>query len=159
MERTSYTNEAMGRLDQTLSTHLTLPRLLMASFHHFTLYAEGEDVTVQFSKEVTCLAGANGIGKSTLLACLAYGLTGVLQRPSYRFLSIPEFYDNASFAQDYFSGRIAESHRSSANVDVTFAVGDSRIYVRRSLFTKSPVDSILQCRVNDKELNPALYES
>src|SRR5438132_1618474 len=54
--------------------HLCLPRLVTAHFRHFTLYNLEQEITVEFPKGVFCLAGANGLGKSTFLLAINYGI-------------------------------------------------------------------------------------
>lgn len=48
-----------------------LPNIIKLELTNFSLYCE-QSVVMDFSKPVSCLMGANGIGKSTLLNCVNF---------------------------------------------------------------------------------------
>ena len=52
-----------------------LPNIIKLELTNFSLYCE-QSVVMDFSKPVSCLMGANGIGKSTLLNCVNFAITG-----------------------------------------------------------------------------------
>lgn len=52
-----------------------LPNIIELELTNFSLYCE-QSVVMDFSKPVSCLMGANGIGKSTLLNCVNFAITG-----------------------------------------------------------------------------------
>ena len=60
------------------STKLNFPQNLNVKLNNFTLFSKNPSASFELTKKVLCLAGANGIGKSTLLNTLNYGLTGVV---------------------------------------------------------------------------------
>ncbi len=81
------------------------------------------------------MAGANGIGKSTFLSTVNYGLTGIVPDPSQKFSSEEEYYQkNLEFPVDYFSGRIGETDRETAEIHLKFVVGKRLFAVTRGFF-------------------------
>ncbi len=82
-----------------------------------------------------CLAGANGLGKSTLVAALNFALTGIVANPGRRFTSADEYAKfSRDFSQDFFSGRIVERHRKSAEIAIDFTIGGLQYHVVRGIF-------------------------
>lgn len=100
-------------------------------------------MTVQFSGGVLCLAGANGLGKSTFVAALNFGLTGIVSEPGRRFTSADEYYRfSKAFSQDFFSGRIVERDRKSAEVAVEFSIGKLKYELVRGVFEPDQLRSL-----------------
>jgi DNA repair exonuclease SbcCD ATPase subunit len=90
------------------------------------------------------LAGANGIGKSTFLATLNYGLTGAVPNPSRRFLSASAYLREAQdFTNDFFDGRISEDDRDVAAVSVEFEIGTRSYTITRGLFDRQELRRLL----------------
>jgi hypothetical protein len=111
------------------------PRVRRVHLHAFSLYSLRPDAVVGFDRGALCLAGANGIGKSTFLSTLNYGLTGGVPHPNRPFLSTGKYlWESRAFASEFFEGRIAEADRDTASVTVDFLVGSSRYSVCRGLF-------------------------
>jgi len=104
-------------------------------FERFSLYAQRPDVDLQVRPGVFCLAGANGIGKSTFLAAVNFALTGRVPTPDRAFSSTSEYYENsARFAGTFFDGRIDEEDRATAAITIEILVGDLAFTVTRGLF-------------------------
>jgi DNA repair exonuclease SbcCD ATPase subunit len=117
------------------SLGFNFPRVSACRLENFSLYGNAPTIDVTFDQGVFCLAGANGLGKSTFLAALNYGLTGRVAQPSRSFRSSREYYDDSrAYTQAYFTGRIAETDREAAQVSVSFAVGDFEVDLTRGLF-------------------------
>ena len=76
---------------------------MRAIFRHFTLYNLEHEISIDFPAGVFCLAGANGLGKSTFLASLNYALTGIVPDPQREFKSAKEYYD--------YSGEFSDERR------------------------------------------------
>ena len=111
------------------------PRLRRVQLHAFSLYSLQPDVALPLRPGVTCMAGANGIGKSTFLSTINYGLTGCVPDPRRRFLSAAAYMKEAGdFTNDFFEGRIAQADRDVAAVSLEFDVGDKQYSIRRGLF-------------------------
>ena len=71
---------------------LRFPRIHKLTLHNFSLFSRKPNLSVQFPDGVFCLAGANGLGKSTFIAALNFGLTGIVSESGRRFTSTDEYY-------------------------------------------------------------------
>ena len=91
---------------------LSFPRVCRVRLHAFSLFALQPDLDIEIPPRVFCLAGANGLGKSTFLSAINFGLTGFVPDPRKKFLSSAEYFEHhrhkTNYSEDYFSGRIAE---------------------------------------------------
>jgi hypothetical protein len=116
---------------------LRMPRLLKARLDHFSLYSAKNTIEVVFAKGAFCLAGANGLGKSTFLAAVNFGLTGIVADPNRKFESVAEYYSySLGFAEEFFDGRVIEGDRERAQVSLDFEVGGSVFHLTRGVFER-----------------------
>ena len=114
---------------------LRLPVVQRIEFRRFSLYSNRPTQQVPVPPGVFCIAGGNGLGKSTFLNAVAYGLTGVVPNPRDRFDSVPESYrHNLDYAARYFRGRIEEADHDAAEISVSFRVGGHQYELTRGLF-------------------------
>ncbi|MEZ4817384.1 MAG: AAA family ATPase [Flavobacteriaceae bacterium] len=115
-----------------------LPKIKEVTINNFSLYKKTETINVEFNKNVFCLIGANGLGKSTFITILNYGLTGIVKNPERTFSwfgSIPQFYSKSkSFASKYFEGRVDEDDYDLAEVELTFSLGQNLYKIKRGFF-------------------------
>ncbi|MEU1388511.1 MULTISPECIES: AAA family ATPase [unclassified Nonomuraea] len=126
---------AHSRQEQTLTIKRRLPTITRVVLRNFSLYANQEIVDVDMGGGVFCLAGANGLGKSSFLAAINYCLTGVVAEPDRSFLGVKDYYEaSLDYCKKYFDGRIADVDRSSAEVCVTFRLSSKSYTVARSFF-------------------------
>src|SRR5689334_13070239 len=103
---------------------MQFPKLEQVELRSFSLYRNKPELVLGLEIPVFCLAGANGLGKSTFLNAISYGLTGVIANPEDKFDSIEEHYKhNLSYASEYFEGRIDESDREAAEISIRFSLG------------------------------------
>lgn len=122
-----------------------LPRITRVQLHDFSLYSLEPNISLPLRGGVTCLAGANGIGKSTYLSTINFALTGVIPEPSREFKSAAAYLLKArDYTSVFFDGRINELDRDAAAVSIEFAIGDRHYALRRSLFE---IDSIAFLRI------------
>lgn len=124
-----------------------LPNIEKVELNHFSLYSD-EKVVMNFDKAVSCLMGANGIGKSTLLNCVNYGITGYINQPNKKVKSIKDFVEGNNYHLQYFDGRIRELDKEFANVKVVFTVNNSQISVKRFFF---PNNNVVECYVDGEK--------
>lgn len=114
------------------------PVITKVIINHFSLYSKQNFIEIDMDKPVFCLAGANGLGKSTFITILNYALTGIVRNPKRSFSadnSIPAFYSkNKAFANKYFEGRIDEKSRDVADVEVHFRIGEYAYVLKRGFF-------------------------
>lgn len=123
---------------------LLLPRPQKLCVQGVQLYSKGGVVEFDVSSDFTCVVGANGLGKSTFVNLVLYGITGVVLRPGHKLIPISgkssSFWGQGrDFAKSYFEGRVARSAIDRAHVEVSFRLGDSLLIVRRGFLTNSKV--------------------
>lgn len=120
---------------------MVLPKIQEIVIDEFSLYKLKSEIVLDMNDGVFCLAGANGLGKSTFISILSYALTGIVVDPKKNFASvnsIPKFFkDNEKFASSYFNGRINESKREQADVSVKFKISNFEYHIKRSFFDTS----------------------
>ena len=114
---------------------LSLPRPLTATLRSFSLYDHAPEVEADFGAGVFCLAGANGLGKSTFLAAVGFALTGTVPEPGKEFSSAEEYLrDLRTYSRTVFEGRISELDRDLAEIDLEMMVGQRRYELTRNMF-------------------------
>ena len=112
-----------------------LPKLQAATLRGFTLFSQVSVLQLSLEKRVFCLAGANGLGKSTFMAALNFGLTGRVPDPERQFRSVEEYFQHTeAYSARYFEGRISELDRQEAEVELDFLIGQTRFQIARNLF-------------------------
>ena len=118
---------------------MKLPKINRIVIENFSLYKLQRKIEIDVEDGVMCLAGANGLGKSTFISIVSYAMTGVVVQPNIDFKSlnsITEFVKKAStFADSFFEGRIDERDRMQAQVTVEFALGDYQYAITREFFS------------------------
>jgi DNA repair exonuclease SbcCD ATPase subunit len=127
----------------TDQVRFSLPRINSVSLHAFSLYSRRPDGQLLLNRGVTCLAGANGIGKSTFLSTVNYALTGAVPDPERPFLSAKQYFEKAQdYTRSFFDGRIQDSDRDAASVTIDFTAGSRRYVVTRHFFTLNAISSL-----------------
>ena len=117
------------------SPKLKLPRVRRVRLSRFSLFARKPDIDIEIPKGVFCLAGANGIGKSTFLAAVGYGITGIVPNPRIPFRTVSQYYkDCLSFGNEYFTGRISESDRDLASITLDIELHNEVYEITRGMF-------------------------
>ena len=105
----------------------------------FSLYSQVPNLDIEMTDGVFCLAGANGLGKTTFLTALNYALTGIVVDPDRKLPRSLEdyFHKSRDYSSEYFSGRIDESDRETATIELQFSIGNRRYTIARGLFEPS----------------------
>ncbi|MEU6080454.1 AAA family ATPase [Streptomyces sp. NPDC047108] len=119
-----------------MSIRRRLPTIERVGLQNFSIYKERPTLEVDIQRGVFCLAGANGLGKSSFLAAINFGLTGIVANPDRSaFASTRKFYtNNLEYSRHYFDGRIEELDRDAAEVSLQFTVGSRQYELTRNLF-------------------------
>lgn len=60
-----------------MSRQIYLPELLSINIKNYTLYPNGLDYTFDFVKGVNLILGGNGMGKTTFVNIIRFGLIGL----------------------------------------------------------------------------------
>ena len=109
------------------------------------------------------MVGANGIGKSTFISAINFGLCGRLPKPGEKFRSSDEYFQNVrDFSSSFFEGRITELDRDQAEIEIVFTIGVNQYHIIRGAFEP---DQLRFASLNNEQLggNPAnvneLYKS
>ena len=121
----------------TEATPYCFPRIANVQLFSFDLYQRRPEVNVKTDNPVLCLMGANGIGKSSFLNTLIYGLTGGIPFRERAFSSPREYTDEAlriDRRQDYYGGRLSPSTIPHAAIRVDLSWPTTRASVTRQLF-------------------------
>ena len=114
---------------------LSFPQIRRVELDQFSLYTQRPEIELEVGEGVLCLAGANGIGKSTFLSSVNYGLTGIVPLSEREFMSAVEYYkDGVRFSQAFFEGRIDEDDREGAQITIEFDIGKRTFELTRGLF-------------------------
>lgn len=141
------------------------PILKNIKINHFDIYKKKKYIDIDIDKNVFCLVGANGLGKSTFITIVNYALTGIVKNPNRKFSSygsLPKFYnDSKKFSGDYFDGRIKEDNYSLADVTLTFTIDKYQYKIKRGFFesdelrefSKKELETEQELIMSDVELN------
>lgn len=112
-----------------------LPRIEQIRLHRFSLYEQAPTVEADLPRGVFCLAGANGLGKSTFLSALNYGVTGTVPDPGREFRGVEDYYSKVrSYSESFFRGRISDGNAEAAQVELLMRAGERRYRVVRGMF-------------------------
>lgn len=131
-------------MDPQPTLKLNFPTLHRITLRRFSLFSSAPEVDEKVSGGVFCLAGANGLGKSTFLSAVNFAMTGLVSNPDLKFASVDEYYKNGrGFAREYFEGRIAEDDREAAEVGLEFTVGDHSYELTRALFENEELRTVV----------------
>ncbi|SHJ75093.1 AAA domain-containing protein [Clostridium cavendishii DSM 21758] len=115
----------------------------------FSLYAGEPQIYIDFNKPIVCLAGANGLGKSTFLNIIGFSLTGLVKRPNYNFKGISDIR-KMNYSGEYFKGRIRQVDSEISEVEVSLEIGENIINIKRSFANSG---EFLSWRLNNDEEN------
>lgn len=117
------------------ATDLRMPKPKRVVLDQFSLYARTKRVEADFDKSVFCLAGANGLGKSTFLAAINFAICGVVAEPEKNFIRYGDYYDDLlSYSSNYFSGRITADDHLAAQVELEMTIGERSYRIVRGMF-------------------------
>lgn len=132
------------------SQKLNFPVLSNVWLKSFSLFSLQPDISVEIQRGVTCIAGANGLGKSTFLAAINFGFTGIVTDPKRDFQSVQEYYNYSfDYSADFFSGRIQEIDRELSAVILEFHIGDDEYRLSRPVFRPDELDELKVIRNNE----------
>lgn len=124
---------------------MKLPKIKKIVIKNFSLYKSKNQIAINLADGVMCLAGANGLGKSTFISIVSYAMTGYVIQPGRPFKSensIAAFVKrNAGFAYKYFEGRISEGDRDLATVTIEFELAGYTYKLTRGFFDSSELES------------------
>ena len=125
------------------ASKIVFPKIHRVVIRNLSVYTQRPEIQLEVLDGVFCLAGANGLGKSTFIAALNFGLTGRVPDPNRTFLSVDEYYEDTEvFSKNYFDGRVRGIGRESAEIELGFTVGDHVYTIVRGLFEPGRLRSL-----------------
>lgn len=134
---------------------MILPKINRITIENFSLYKQKSRVDVEVPNGVLCLAGANGLGKSTFISIVSYAMTGAVVQPDISFKSlnsIPAFAQKTvGFASRYFDGRVEQRDRELSQVTVDFNLGNYAYHLTRNFFDSSELIEFSRVNINNQE--------
>lgn len=138
------------------------PKIEKVSIRNFSLYSK-DDVCSTVNEAITngvyCLAGANGLGKTTFLSILNYALTGIVLEPNKNVLSPDEIVkSNKLFTERYFKGRIKAELSNLADVELCLKINDKYIRIVRGFSNRDEL-KLLEYYKNEKDKKIALINT
>jgi len=132
-----------------------LPKIKRIIIENFSLYRQKNRIEVEVPNGVLCLAGANGLGKSTFISIVSYAMTGTVVQPDISFKSlnsIPAFAQKTvGFANRYFDGRVDQRDREQSQVTVDFNLGNFTYHLTRNFFDGSELIEFSRIDINHQE--------
>lgn len=130
---------------------------------NFSLYSKRSktyQVDEIITKGVYCLAGANGLGKTTFLNAINYGLTGVVLDPERGILSPSEIEnENKVFADQYFTGRIAKADLADAEIEIIFSINKKYFRIIRGFSNRDELKTFEIYTINARKEAISLLEA
>ncbi|MCX6993581.1 MAG: AAA family ATPase [Kiritimatiellaeota bacterium] len=133
----------MPTAKQDTPRKLSFPILQRVKLSHFSLYTLKDTIEFKVDDGILCLAGANGLGKSTFLQVVGYGMTGVVPKPSQKFVTVDDYYrDIRAFTREYFDGRLRPEHLEIAEIELEMSVGNKRVTITRGFVESESLRSL-----------------
>tara|TARA_R110002020_G_scaffold304725_2_gene520528 strand:+ start:1135 stop:3117 length:1983 start_codon:yes stop_codon:yes gene_type:complete len=116
---------------------IKLEKIQLRNFSLYSKNGELYEVDETINDGVYCLAGANGLGKTTFLNAINYGLTGIVLDPQRSVYSPNEITnENKVFSENYFKGRIAKKDEKKAEIEIIFSVNGKFFRIVRGFFQR-----------------------
>jgi DNA repair exonuclease SbcCD ATPase subunit len=137
----------------TMQPKFNFPQIKKVALRSFSLFTGNPDAEFECSDGVTCLIGANGIGKSTLLTAINYCLTGIVSDPSRGFKSMEEYYRHSlNFSEGFFRGRISESESDEADIYISFDICGYNYTICRGFFEPDELRELTVVQISDGDI-------
>lgn len=122
-----------------MKRQIYLPELLSINIKNYTLYPNGLDYTFDFVKGVNLVLGGNGMGKTTFVNIIKFGIIGMFWKATdlTRTYKDRAIIKRRLYPSDFFSARKDTSTITvdEAIVKLVFRIHDSTFEVTRSLDT------------------------
>lgn len=120
-----------------MKRQIYLPELLSINIKNYTLYPNGLDYTFDFIKGVNLVLGGNGMGKTTFVNMIKFGLIGLYRKAMDLTRTYKEraIIKRLLYPSDFFSARKDDSIQNlgEATVTLDFRICETEFVVTRSL--------------------------
>lgn len=112
---------------------IKLDRVIIRNFSLYKKKAKIHKIDESITDGVYCLAGANGLGKTTFLNAINYGLTGIVLAPDKEVYTPDTIItSNKEYTKRYFEGRIKASEKGKAEIELILTINNKFIRLIRS---------------------------
>lgn len=116
---------------------IKLQKVILRNFSLYKQRGKVYEVSETINEGVYCLAGANGLGKTTFLNSINYGLTGIVLEPNKEVYSPSEIVrSNKGYTERYFVGRIDKKNEDKAEIELLFTVNNKSFRIIRGFFER-----------------------
>ncbi|MBE9917853.1 AAA family ATPase [Paenibacillus donghaensis] len=115
--------------------NIFLPELHKIEVRNFSLYKK--DIVFDFVHGINLIIGGNGLGKTTFIYLIKYGLIGLYKKElDVRTYRNEKRLYRKQYSMDYFKNRMVGEYEqnSKAEVKLTFSVNKTRFEVTRGLY-------------------------
>ncbi len=131
---------------------IKLRRVIIRDFSIYNKNNKTYVVDEEINDGVYCLAGANGLGKTTFLNSINYGLTGIVLEPNIEVYSPGEIENsNKVYTERYFKGRINKKDESKASIEIVFTINDKVFRIIRGFFERNELRLLEIFRINNNK--------
>jgi energy-coupling factor transporter ATP-binding protein EcfA2 len=116
---------------------IKLERIILRNFSMYKKKGVIHEVNEKITDGVYCLAGANGLGKTTFLNAINYGLTGIVLEPNREPYSPKEIVEeNKVYTTKYFKGRLSPKVEGKAEIEIILKANDKHFRITRGFFER-----------------------
>jgi DNA repair exonuclease SbcCD ATPase subunit len=116
---------------------IKLQKVILRNFSLYKKDGKVYEVNEEINEGVYCLAGANGLGKTTFLNSINFGLTGIVLEPNKEVLSPGEIVEsNKTYTERYFLGRINKKDEKKAEIEIFFKINEKIFRIIRNFFER-----------------------
>lgn len=114
-----------------------LPTLKSIRIKDFSLYSQNKDFTFDFIEGVNLIIGGNGIGKTTFINLIKYGLIGLYKKGlDVRTYNYERKEFRKSYSNEFFRKRMNKEYPNNEDAEITlcFTINDVMFEVTRGLY-------------------------
>ena len=129
---------------------IQIKKIIIRNFSLFSKNNSVVEIHEEIYNGVYCLAGANGLGKTTFLNIINYGLTGIVLKPNKEVFSPTEIIKfNKDYTQRYFKGRIKAKDYDKAEIEIHLTVNNRSFRIIRGFTNREELRLFELYKVED----------
>lgn len=122
---------------------IKIERIIIRDFSLYRKNGKIQEIDESVIDGVYCLAGANGLGKTTFLNAINYGLTGIVLAPDKEVYDPSQIrINNRKYTERYFVGRIKESEKEYSEIEILLSVNGKYFKLCRGFFEPETLRSL-----------------
>ncbi len=122
---------------------IKIERIVIRNFSLYKKNGQIQEINESIIDGIYCLAGANGLGKTTFLNAINYGLTGIVLAPDKEVYDPSQIrINNKKYTERYFVGRIKESEKEFSEIEILFSVNGKYFKLCRGFFEPETLRSL-----------------